>query len=236
MHLLLKLIFIYINKKPHHTTLLAKMLLIQKTGNFFHKTVENLKSFFLVGYRKLSKPPLPDPFFCTGSYRKKHPKDLLYTDFCNNWEVDLEKAKMRKKNDLMTLKEQMREEDECSGNFMNFADKSPVKNKKKNGGKEEERKVGSLPLSKGEDQYYYKRNGGSYALAQKMKELEMMDVGGMEHVLDVEEALHYYSRLKSPVYLSIVDKFFMDMYSEFSVPQASASINGSKQRFGSVRL
>ena len=142
---------------------------------------------------------------------------------------------MRKKNDTVT-NEQMREEDECSGSFINFADKSPVKNKKKNGGKEEKKKVASSQLSKGEEQYYYKRNGGSYALAQKMKELEMMDVGDMEHELDVEEALHYYSRLKSPVYLSIVDKFFTDMYSEFSVPQASASINRSKRRFGSIRL
>ena len=141
-----------------------------------------------------------------------------------------------RKNDAMTLKEQMREEDECSGSFINFADKSPVKNKKKNGGKEEKKKVASSQLSKGEEQYYYKRNGGSYALAQKMKELEMMDVGDMEHELDVEEALHYYSRLKSPVYLSIVDKFFTDMYSEFSVPQASASINRPKRRFGSIRL
>ncbi|XWS19001.1 hypothetical protein CRYUN_Cryun32bG0093100 [Craigia yunnanensis] len=141
-----------------------------------------------------------------------------------------------RKNGAMTLKEQMREEDECSGSFMNFADTSPVKNKKQNGGKEKKKKVGTSQLSKEEEQYYYKRNGGSYALAQKMKELEMMDVGDMEHVLDVEEALQYYSRLKSPVYLSIVDKFFMDMYSEFSVPQASASINSSKRRFGSIRL
>ena len=141
-----------------------------------------------------------------------------------------------RKNDAMTLKEQMREEDECIGSFKNFADTSPVKNKKQNGGKEEKKKVGSSQLSKGEEQYYYKRNGGSYALAQKMKELEMMEVGDMEHVLDVEEALHYYSRLTSPVYLSIVDKFFLDMYSEFSVPQVTASINISKRRFGSTML
>ena len=119
---------------------------------------------------------------------------------------------------------------------MNFADKSPLKNKKQNGGKEEKKKVGISKLSKGEEQFYYKRNGGNYALSQKIMKSEMMEVGDMEHVLDVEEALHYYSRLTSPVYLSIVDKFFLDMYSEFSVPQASASINSSKRRFGSIRL
>ncbi|XVF86612.1 hypothetical protein PTKIN_Ptkin18bG0056300 [Pterospermum kingtungense] len=210
---------------------------IQKTKNLVHKTVENLKSFFFVGYQKLPKLPLPDPLSCTGGCTKKHQKDRFYDDFCRDWEADLEEAKMRKKNDGMILKEPMKEEDEHSGNLIKFADNNPSKNKRLNGGKEEKKKVGRSQLSKGEEQYYYKRsNGGGYALAQKMRELEMMDVGDMEHVLDVEEALHYYSRLKSPEYLSIVDKFFMDMYSEFSVPHASASINSSKRRLGSLRF
>lgn len=218
---------------------------IQKTKNFFHKTVESLKSFIFVGYQKLSKPALPAPFSCTGNSRKKHQKDRFYTDFCNDWEAEagVEAAAKMRNNNAMTLKQQMKEEDECSGSSLNFSETSPVKkNKKQTEGKDDEKKkkkkqVGSSQLSKGEEQYYYKRNGGEgYALAQKMKELEMMDVGDMEHVLDVEEAIHYYSRLKSPVYLSIVDKFFMDMYSEFSVPQATASINSSKRRFGSIRL
>jgi len=210
---------------------------IQKTKNFFHKTVDNLKSFLFVGIKKLSKPPLLEPLSCTGCNRRKRPKDRFYTEYYENWELGLDEAKMKKRKDSMTLKEQISEGDDCSSeSFMKFADKSPVKEKKQIGGKEERKKVGSSRLRKGEEQFYYKRNGGSYALAQKMKELEMMDVGDMEHVLDVEEALHYYSRLKSPVYLSIVDKFFMDMYSEFSVPRASASISSSKRRFGSIRF
>ncbi|KAG4199125.1 hypothetical protein ERO13_A05G131000v2 [Gossypium hirsutum] len=213
----------------------------QKTKNIFHKSVDNLKSFFFVGYQKLSKPTLPDPFSCTGCSRRKGQKDRSLADFCKGWEVGVEESRMGKKDAIisMSLKEQMREEEEeeCNGSLMNFSDTSAVKNRKENGGKEEKKKVRSSKLSKAEEQYYYNRNGeGSYALAQKMKELEMMDVGDMEHVLDVEEALHYYSRLKSPVYLSIVDKFFMDMYSEFSLPQASASISRSKRRFGSIRL
>ncbi|GMI93813.1 hypothetical protein HRI_003050600 [Hibiscus trionum] len=129
----------------------------------------------------------------------------------------LEEAMMRK-NGAMVMKEILREEDECSGSFMSFEYKSPEKITKQNGGKEE------------------KTEEGCYALVKKMKELEMMDVGDMEHVLDVEEAIHYYSRLRSPVYLSIVNKFFTEMYSEFSVPQASARIDGSKRRFGSFRM
>lgn len=133
---------------------------------------------------------------------------------------------MRNNDAITLLKEQM---------SMRFEDKSPMKIKKHNGGKEEKTKA-----SKGEEQFYIKRNGGgSYALAKKMKELEMMNVGDMEHVLDVEEALHYYSRLKSPAYLSIVDRFFMEMYSEIFIPPASSSatgINSSKHRFGSIRM
>ncbi|OVA20354.1 hypothetical protein BVC80_157g171 [Macleaya cordata] len=54
-----------------------------------------------------------------------------------------------------------------------------------------------------------------YLVAKKLRELELMDMSDMEHVLDVEEVIHYYSRLTCPVYLDIFDKFFMQMYSEF---------------------
>ncbi|KEH16561.1 hypothetical protein MTR_0147s0020 [Medicago truncatula] len=69
-------------------------------------------------------------------------------------------------------------------------------------------------------------NKGAHVLAQKMKELDMMDSGDLEHVLDIEEALHYYSRLKSPVYLDIVNRFFIDINSDFTLPQPSVSDEG----------
>lgn len=49
-------------------------------------------------------------------------------------------------------------------------------------------------------------------LAEKMKELEMAEVFNKDHVMDIEEALHYYSLITCPVYQDIVDRFFMDMY------------------------
>lgn len=75
-------------------------------------------------------------------------------------------------------------------------------------------------------------------LAKKMRELEMMDhVGDMEHLLDVEEALYYYSRLKSPVYIDIVDSFFNGMHKDFPNPSASKMVKkSSTRRFGSIRL
>ena len=70
--------------------------------------------------------------------------------------------------------------------------------------------------NKGKKEYLSSQNMNkkAHVLAQKMKAMDMMDAGDLEHVLDIEEALHYYSRLKSPVYLDIVDKFFKDMQSE----------------------
>lgn len=66
------------------------------------------------------------------------------------------------------------------------------------------------------------RKERSYVVAQKLKELKMIDNSNEEHMLDVEEILHYYSRLTCPAYLDIVDKFFMEMYSElFSIIQSS---------------
>jgi hypothetical protein len=77
--------------------------------------------------------------------------------------------------------------------------------------------------------------GRSFLVAQKLKELEMMDVSNVEHVLDVEEVLHYYSRLTCPAYLDIVDKFFMDMYAEFIAPPANPRSVNSRPRLRSVR-
>ncbi|XP_010476608.1 PREDICTED: uncharacterized protein LOC104755837 [Camelina sativa] len=74
------------------------------------------------------------------------------------------------------------------------------------------------------------------ALAQKMKDLNMVDLRDVEHSLDVREALRCYSSIRSPVYLDIVDNFFTDMYYEFSDPRTSATINGSRRKAGSFRL
>ncbi|KAG5523424.1 hypothetical protein RHGRI_035288 [Rhododendron griersonianum] len=61
----------------------------------------------------------------------------------------------------------------------------------------------------------------------------MMDV---DHVLDTEEVFQLYSRLKSPVYPDIVNEFFMDMCSEFFLPQPSTSITNSSRRLGPLKF
>ncbi|KVH93898.1 hypothetical protein Ccrd_004044 [Cynara cardunculus var. scolymus] len=51
-------------------------------------------------------------------------------------------------------------------------------------------------------------------VTRKLKELEMMDRNNVDLVLDIEEALHYYSRLTCPAYRDIVEKFFVELYSK----------------------
>ncbi|XWS69884.1 hypothetical protein CRYUN_Cryun03dG0002100 [Craigia yunnanensis] len=80
-----------------------------------------------------------------------------------------------------------------------------------------------------------KREARSLSVAQKLKELEMMDMSNVDHVLDIEEVLHYYSRLTCPAYLDIVDKFFMDMYTEILGPPASPRSVNSRPKFRSAR-
>lgn len=216
---------------------------IEKTKNLFNKTLVNLKSFFFGGYQKLPKPPPFHPFSCGRSRQEDSQREKFYAHFCNEWEVDLDKGTTRTQKDA---KEQVKDgDDPCSDTAMKHVNyQSPVKNEQqeveRERGKREkktEKKVGGSKSVKTEETDGV--NAGGLVLAKRMKELEMMDISDMDHVLDIEEALHYYSRLKSPVYVGIVDKFFMDMYSDFSTTPQQHSLSTttkSKKRLGSVRF
>ncbi|XP_044485803.1 uncharacterized protein LOC123211260 [Mangifera indica] len=208
---------------------------IEKTKNFLQKSLLNLKLVVFGRYQKLPKPPLLNLFSCSICRAENEQKDENFTDFYTEWESDPDEAKKRNNNSVIESEEAANEEDECSARFMSFAKQNALKNKQEVDRKEEKKK-GSFHKDKREDQCCHHMNADSYALAQKMKQLDMMDAGDVEHELDIEEALHYYSRLRSPAYLDIVDRFFTDMYSEFSVPQASSRTNSSKRRLGSIRL
>ncbi|XP_041019389.1 uncharacterized protein LOC121261210 [Juglans microcarpa x Juglans regia] len=200
---------------------------IDKTKILFCETLQNLKFFFSDRYQKFPKLPSFDPFSCgCGSCnRGDRQRDQFYIDFCDEWEANLGKAKKSYNTSIVASEEPRKEED---------AKQSPAKSKQEVVAKEMKTKE-SPQIGKGDEACSKKRNGKGNGLAQKMKDLEMMEAGDVEQVLDVEEALHYYSRLTSPVYLDLVDKFFTDVYTEYSVPQAS-SINTSKRRLGSIRL
>ncbi|WOH11138.1 hypothetical protein DCAR_0830617 [Daucus carota subsp. sativus] len=51
-------------------------------------------------------------------------------------------------------------------------------------------------------------------VAEKLKELEMIDSNNLENARDIEEVLHLYSLLTCPVYIDMFDKFVTDMYSD----------------------
>ncbi|KAM1513455.1 hypothetical protein ACFX1Z_024880 [Malus domestica] len=194
---------------------------IDRSEKFFRKTLGNLKSFFFGGYKKLPKAISFNPFYC-GRDLKYQQTDHFYPGFYEEWESTLGKATKIDSE----AKEPTKEEDQCS-----------PKKIRQEGGLKQKKQTGCSHLRKGDARASSQNaNAESYTLARRMKEFEMVDSGDVEQVLDVEEALHYYSRLKSPAYLDIVDKFFLDMYADFSIPPASISVNNSKRRLGSKRL
>ncbi|CAN1317495.1 hypothetical protein LINPERPRIM_LOCUS30462 [Linum perenne] len=196
----------------------------------------NFKSLLFHGYQNLPRPHF-NPFSCATSNSKQLADHEYYNNFCNELECDLDMVLRLNSNNTIMLPPQ--------------STSHPSSPLKMEGGKEEkksshceiyglEQEQGSVNRKKKKKKTKKKSsNEDSFLLARKMKELEMMDVSDMEHVLDVEEAIHYYSRLKSPVYLDIVDKFFTDIYHDFSIPHdqtSSITINSSKRRLGSFRL
>lgn len=204
---------------------------IAKTKKFFHKTLESFKSMLSGGYERLPKTPPFNPFSCGGgSEAKLHQSfrelDNFYTDFTNRWDSDDGKAKKRNKKKFMSKKEPSEEEDSCNGSFMMFAKQNPAKSRREEK-RDDEKKMRSI--HKGESYSQSEREGEGYLVAQRLKEMVMLDVSNMDHVLDIEEVLHYYSRLRCPAYLDMVDKFFMEIYSEFFLPQTSSVDNNSLQ-------
>ncbi|XP_059643569.1 uncharacterized protein LOC132285406 [Cornus florida] len=214
---------------------------IQKTKILFHKTLQNLKSFLFGAYQKLHKDRPLNHFCSKNSSPTTQQLELFYTDFSEHLDSDHDKTTKRKKKkkknkkNVILAKELMKEEEACNSCCIKLEEHSVVNIKNEVRG-EEEKKMGSSMREKRGESSSRSMNSGNYVLAQKMKELEMMDVNDVDHVLDVEEVLHYYSLLKSPVYLDIMDKFFTDTYSDLFVPQPSASVNNSMRKLGPLKL
>ncbi|XP_027927129.1 uncharacterized protein LOC114184089 [Vigna unguiculata] len=196
---------------------------IRKSKVILHKTLRSFKSVIFGGYQKLPRSLSFNPFLGRSANARTYTSDQFYNEFYDILQSDLNRIKRGADNNSMS---RSREETEDAANAEILPKESSEKIVGEVGQVEEKK---SCELGKKE---------GVHDLAQKMKELEMMDSGDVEHVLDIEEALHYYSRLKSPVYLDIVDKFFNDMHTEFSVQDSSISVKRSKSkgRIGSIGL
>ncbi|XP_057967881.1 uncharacterized protein LOC131157613 [Malania oleifera] len=212
---------------------------ICKTRNFLHKTLKNLESLIIGEYQKLPKTPPFNPFSCSRSSSLKiHQLDHVYADVSSQGESDQDIARTRKKKKkrIMSSDEPMKDEDSCNESHMKSGKQPLVQNKQKEKGDKKKSKGISTKEGKRGEPSCKNANGGAYVLAQKMKELEKMDGGDLNHGLDIEEVLHYYSLLKSPVYLDIVDNFFTDMYSDFFHPRTSGSTRHSQRKLGPVKL
>ncbi|KAL5056934.1 hypothetical protein RYX36_028538 [Vicia faba] len=189
---------------------------IRKTKYLLHKKLKNFKCLIFGGYQKLPRALSFKPFLRqtrsnNNSSRTTYTSDQFYNEFYDILQSDL--SRMNRSSEIAPTRD--------AAAAASNEKQSPEKNITENVATEKKNK-----------------NEGVHELALKMKELEMNDSGDVEQVLDIEEALHYYSRLKSPVYLDIVDKFFTDMHSEFSLSQSSVRNKHSKTkgRFGAIRL
>jgi len=215
----------------HHIRPEPQMLLrktICKTRFLLKKTLKNFKCFIFGGYQKLPRSLSFNPFLGRSSNSARtYTSDQFYNEFYDILQSDLNRINRNGEISMNMSREQaMEDAASIEKKHVSFVKQSPQKNITENGVKEKK------------DKGNKKNDSGVNELALKMKELEMNDSGDVEQVLDIEEALHYYSRLRSPIYLDIVDKFFTDMHSELSVSQSSDSIKRSKSkgRFGSIGL
>lgn len=213
---------------------------ISRTKKFFQKTIKNFKSFFSPGYyQRLPKASPHSKFSYSVAAASSSAMDMtsntsyqdmekLYTDFSDQWESENEKARRRMKKKAASALPSKQESEVYSGSYISLSNashaqkKNKVEKKEEGGGNNNKR---SLTIQKGRKKESSSSSSSFMSMCmkehrycmveQKLRELEMLDMNNVEYVLDIEEVLHYYSRLTCPVYLEIVDKFFMEIYSEF---------------------
>jgi len=214
--------------------LLKKSML--KTKSFILKTLQNLRSFLFAGYEKISRTLLLNPLSCSSIGQRSHQPDQIYSQYTNQSVPDHNEDNgyhmIKQIIDVVPSTEALTPN--ISMNHSSGVLTSSYESMAKKQAGADQRKMEPTSSRCSFSRF---QNGVSYTLAQKMKELEMMDLSDGDHSLDVEEALHYYSRLTCPVYVDIVNKFFMDMYAEFLFPQPSIStISSSSRRLGPLTL
>lgn len=192
---------------------------LSNTKKFFQRTIRSVKSLFSrSSYQRLPKIPPLKPFSCLGrggldrNFSQSYYRDLdqyFYSDFTNRWDGDELEAAVKKRS------EEVCNEDHIVG-------ERKVEEKKRlivyDVGKEKE--FIGISSSSSSSNIWLERRG---LVEKKLKELEMMDLSNVENVLDIEEVLHYYSRLTCPVYIDIFDRFFIHMYSDLFNLQAAVA-------------
>ncbi|TKY60894.1 ATP-dependent RNA helicase DDX11 [Spatholobus suberectus] len=203
---------------------------ISNTKKFLQKTLENFKSCFSAGYQKLPKTPPHNQLSYSVAAASvldmdNNPcyKDLekFYSDFTQQWDSEKEKGRRRSKK-KGALSSPPKQKEKVHHDFsLNNASQEQKKNQVEKREECDTRKnKKGLTHQKGKQKdsslnFIGTRENGNCMVEKKLRELEMLDMSDVDYVLDIEEVLHYYSRLTCPVYLEIVEKFFMEVYSEF---------------------
>lgn len=176
---------------------------ISTTKKFFKKTLCNFKSFFSNTYHRLPKAP-PPPFTAGPEMAKDEVQNGSFTKSNGNNAVHFSKTIDNTQMDRVEKNEQ--------------SIKIGATHQRKSQENRESRSKRSTRL------YEYDERRVCL-VAKKIKELEKLDARNVHHSLDIEEILHYYSRLTCPTYLEIVDTFFMDMFAEFCSNSSSSQQN-----------
>lgn len=209
----------------NHTMLLRTS--ISKYKKFFQKTLTNFKSLFSPTYQKIPKTPLHN----NPSYNDL---EKFYNDFTKKWDSENRKTKKRSKKKRMlssstTTTKQEEEEVHLHNHNHNEMEKKQDQDFEE---KKNKRKLSHIQRGKKQDSSSSSSTSNCKSIVEKkMKELEMLETSNMDYILDIEEVLHYYTKLTCPSYVEIVDKFFMEMYSEFlDCPKTPVSVNSKLEK------
>ncbi|KAL3535755.1 hypothetical protein ACH5RR_004216 [Cinchona calisaya] len=204
---------------------------ISNTKKFFQKTVENFKSFLSGGYERLPKNSPCSSFPCGGSnihHQLNYTRSYRELDSTHHDQQTI-KGREKKKE---SSRNESRIRNNLTINYTNNVGSGPEKrNYQQVDRKVENDEKKKRIIYEGKKRQVLKVER-SFLVMKKLKELEMIDKSNMEHVLDIEEVLHYYSRLTCPAYVDLVDRFFMDMYAELlnnGQAAASSHINNSSR-------
>ncbi|KAI4350860.1 hypothetical protein L6164_005267 [Bauhinia variegata] len=216
---------------------------ISGTKKFFRRTLENFRSFFsgASSYERLPQPKTPTQSKFSSSsvmdMNNNQPSynelEKFYADLSSQWDSSgKHNARSRsKEKTVLSPSPRKEEKDVYNGSYVRL---SPVQ-KRSNQRKETEefgkqKMKSGITLQRGRKQDSKLREERHCAMEQKLRELEMLDIGNVDYILDIQEVLHYYSRLTCPAYLEIVDKFFMEVCSEFFGSAGPASLRSVNSR------
>lgn len=196
---------------------------ISKYKKFFQNTLNNFKSLFSRSYQKIPKTP-------PHNHSSYNDLEKFYSDFTEKWDSEKGKSKKRRKNKVMLSSSTTKQEEELHVHNHN-ENLVALNNAKEKNEMEKSEELDGEQCKQDSSSMFNSKS----MVEKKLKELEMLEMSNVDYILDIEEVLHYYSRLTCPSYLEIVDKFFVEMYSEFfGCPETPASVN-SKLKMRSVR-